>query len=127
MAEIKLPPTRAFRELTLTEFTLMAAKHNKRSGIDLKGLFDGLQAFAAPQAPRWLPITVEAVIGKGHLLLRPSKASAACDWPKVAELVSSDRVPGEFEWAEEGGCSYSFECFDGYMPLTSLFALEEPK
>lgn len=148
-AALNAAPTRAFEELTVEALGAMrdaarleAFEQTSRDRLDGplcaawraamfraddESLLAALQAFAAPQGPRWLPITVEAVSGKGHLLLRPSKISAPCNWPTVAELVSSDRVPGEFEWMDEGGCSYSFGCFDGYMPLTPLFTLEEPK
>lgn len=73
-----------------------------------------LQAFAAPA---WQPITVEAVNGKGFLLLMPTKTIAACKYPTVAQLIPSERSLGKFEWEEEGGTTYSFRCFSHFMPL----------
>lgn len=127
-AALNAAPTRAFEDLTLSELHRIIDEDiaDPESMVgDASTLLRRLQAFAAPQVPQWMPITVEAVQGRDYLLLRPDPLVAACHEPKVAALIPSERVSGEFEWEEEGGTTYSFHCFSHYLPLNALPAAPE--
>lgn len=138
-AALNAAPKLAFEGLTVEALGEMLSETGEEMGDPPHDLFartswlvahdtallSRLQAFAALQAPQWMPITVEAVQGRGYLLLRPDPLVTACHEPKVAALISSEMVSGEFEWEEEGGTTYSFHCFSHYLPLNALPAAPE--
>lgn len=128
-AALNAAPKRAFEELTAEalETIFDEADEDVKRRLDKSSgarewrvaiyaaLLSRLQAFAAPVAPAWQPITVEAVKGKGYLLLRPI-ADLKAQAPVVAKFGYS-AIEGDPEWQQDGGISYAFHCFDGWMPL----------
>lgn len=112
-AAMNAAPKRAFEGLTLTEFTLMAAKHNKRSGIDLKGLFDDLQAFAAPVAAAWREIE-NLPLPREFVYLQPKDR-------RILTVIAALREQ-EYQVAAEP----TFECRDGHIYNLDYFTHWQP-
>jgi hypothetical protein len=127
-AALNAAPKRAFAELTEKTYAALVNKATREVRADhdyLAGDADLsveiaaavvslLQAFAAPVAPAWLGITEQAVRGKGFLLLHPIERLKA-QAPIVAEFERA--LSGEAQWIEEGGTTYSFDCFTHWQPL----------
>ncbi len=110
-AALNAAPKRAFEELTVRELCAMM----EGDDVSEEQLLSRLQAFAAPVAPAWRLITVDAVKDKGYLLLRPI-ADLEAQAPIVAKFDYS-AFDGEPEWQKDDGNSYAFHCFDGWLPL----------